>query len=146
MVLRKQVQYQERIILDIFFAKIAKIPAIIEVMRPFVADESAFDAIVWLHSESMVHRYETIYDLLEHNAHIEHEFLFLMKLSMQIPSLQKDEYFLYIRNFIIQYERDMHTRFILFNAAVRSWNRFIHIKNMTGIGYILPGSVQSALV
>lgn len=114
-------------------------------MRPYVADESAFNAIIELHSQSMIHRYETIYDLLEHNAHIEHEFLFLMKLSMQIPSLQKDEYFLYIRDFIIGYERDMRTRFALFNTAVTNWNRFIYIKNITWIGYILPWSAQPAL-
>jgi hypothetical protein len=111
----------------------------IEVMRPYVADPEAFAPIIMLHSETMIHRYDTLYDLLEQNARIEHEFAFLMRLSMQIPQLQKDEYFLYIRDFIIRYERDMRSRFSWVNTAVRHWNRFILIKNMSVIGLLLPG-------
>jgi hypothetical protein len=98
-------------VISVFLAKISKIPALIEVMRPYVADPKAFDSIISLHSEAMIRRYDTLYDLLEQNARIEHEFGFLMRLSMQIPRLQKDEYFLYIRDFIMQYERDMRSRF-----------------------------------
>ena len=104
---------------SLFLLKTSKIPAIIEVMRPYVVDDKAFDSITTLHSEAMIHRYDSIYDLLEHNSRIEHEFLFLMKLSMQIPTLQKDKYFLYIRDFIILYERDMRKSFSKFNIAAR---------------------------
>jgi len=93
----------------------------------------------------MIHRYETIYDLLEHNARIEHEFVFLMKLSMKIVDIQKDEYFLYIRHFIIQYERDIHSGFARFNTVILSWNRFIIVKNATLIGYMLPGKKRSTI-
>jgi hypothetical protein len=101
----------EHKIVELFLEKTSKIPAIIEVMRPTVADASAFDTITDLHSQAMIHRYDTIYDLLEQNARIEHEFGFLMKLSMQIPKLQKDKYFVYIRDFIMRYERDMTKNF-----------------------------------
>jgi hypothetical protein len=110
-VLAKRLTRQENSVISVFLAKISKIPALIEVMRPYVADPKAFDSIITLHSEAMIRRYDTLYDLLEQNARIEHEFGFLMRLSMQIPILQKDEYFLYIRDFIIQYERDMRSRF-----------------------------------
>lgn len=130
-VLSKRLTRQEGAVISVFLAKISKIPALIEVMRPYVTDNKAFDAIIMLHSEAMIRRYDTLYDLLEQNARIEHEFSFLMKLSMQIPQLQKDEYFLYIRDFIMQYERNMRTHFGGVNSVVTSWNRFILIKNMT---------------
>jgi hypothetical protein len=130
----------EQGIIDIFLQKIAKIPALIEVMRESVYDAKAFGPIISLHSESMIHEYDGIYLLLEHNARIQREFLFLMKLSVQIPELQKQEYFLYIRDFIISYERLMHDRFDLYNKQIDRWNRYIQIKNATMIGYLLPGS------
>jgi hypothetical protein len=111
-VLAKQISREESSVISVFLAKISKIPALIEVMRPYVADPHAFDSIISLHSEAMIRRYETLYDLLEQSARIEHEFSFLMKLSMQIPQLQRDEYFLYIRDFIMQYERNMRSYFI----------------------------------
>jgi hypothetical protein len=132
-------QKEESRILDIFLAKTSKIPALIEVMRPYVFDTNAFSAITKLHSESMIRRFTTIYDLLEHNARIQNEFLFLMKLSMQITTLQKDEYFVYIRDFIIDYERALHDDFALFNTQVKKWNTFVFLKNITGIGFFLPG-------
>ncbi len=138
-VLGKRLTRQEDAVIQVFLAKISKIPALIEVMRPYVADPKAFAPIITLHSEAMVRRYDTLYDLLEQNARIEHEFTFLMQLSMQIPLLQKDEYFLYIRDFIMQYERDMRSHFSGVNTAVNHWNRFIMVKNMSIIGLALPG-------
>jgi hypothetical protein len=125
--------------IDIFLQKIAKIPALIEVMRESVYDPKAFDTIISLHSESMIHEYDGIYLLLEHNARIQREFLFLMKLSVQIPELQKMEYFLYIRDFIISYEHLMYEGFGTYNNKIDLWNRFIRIKNYTLLGYLLPG-------
>lgn len=140
-----KVEREERKIVGLFLEKTSKIPAIIEVMRPLVFDMSAFRAITELHSRAMIHRYDTIYDLLEHNAQIEHEFSFLMKLSMQIPKLQKDKYFVYIRDFIMRYERDMRKNFTYVNAAITIWNRFISIKNLTWIGLIFPGSKKETI-
>lgn len=142
---RKVVQREEVAIVRLFLLKTSKIPALIEVMRPHVMDASAFDSITRLHSEAMVHRYDALYDLLEHNSRIEHEFSFLMKLSMQIPLIQKDKYFLYIRDFVMQYERDMKGNFASVNQAIARWNQFIMIKNLTGIGLILPGSKKETI-
>lgn len=140
-----KVEREEQKIVGLFLEKTSKIPAIIEVMRPTVADASAFVTITELHSQAMIHRYETLYDLLEHNARIEHEFSFLMKLSMQIPKLQKDKYFVYIRDFIMRYERDMRKNFTHVNTAITTWNRFVTLKNTTWIGLILPGSKKETI-
>lgn len=138
-----RVKKEERTILDIFLHKISKVPALIEVMRPFIAKKEAFDPLIEVHTETMISSTDSLYDVLSHNARLQNEFLFLMKLSMYAPDLQKHEYFLYIRDFIIEYERTMRARFVHMNQAIADWNRFVHIKNMTGIGYLLPGSDHS---
>jgi hypothetical protein len=135
----RNIRHEEQKIVTLFLEKTSKIPAIIEVMRPYVFDDQVFASITLLHSQAMIHRYDTIYDLLEHNAQIEHEFSFLMKLSMQIPALQKDKYFVYMRDFIMRYERDMRKNFVHVNTQIIHWNRFISLKNYTIIGLILPG-------
>jgi hypothetical protein len=140
--LRKKLNEAEGQVIEVFLQKISKIPALIEVMRDFVFDQNAFETIINLHSESMIREYDGIYLLLEHNARIQREFLFLMKLSVQIPELQKQEYFLYIRDFIISYERIMQERFALYNTAVKRWNLFIEIKKYTILGLLLPGSTK----
>lgn len=109
-------------------------------MRPFIVKKEAFDSIIEVHTETMISSTDSLYDVLAHNARLQNEFLFLMKLSMHAPELQKHEYFLYIRNFIIDYERSMRARFSNMNHAIAQWNKFVHIKNVTGIGYLLPGT------
>lgn len=134
----KKVNKIEKKIITTFFAKVSKIPGLVEVMRPYVADESAFTDLIKLHTSVMIRKYDTIYILLEHNAKIHWEFTFLMKLSMQIPDLQKNEQFLYIREFIIKYEKYIKNNFQSYNENVEKWNKFIFIKNLTIIGLILP--------
>jgi hypothetical protein len=131
----------ETYIIDVFLQKVSKIPAVIEVMRPYVVDEQkAFSLITDLHSQSIIHEYESIYSLLEHNARLYDQYNFLMRLSMAIPELQKNDYFIYIREFVMTYERMMRAKFWLFNSVAKKWNRFVMIKNTTLVGYLLPGS------
>ncbi len=137
---RNKVIQEELFVISVFVSKISKVPALIEVMRPYVFDDQVFRVITQLHSDALMQRRETLYDLLEINARIEHEFVFLMKLSVQIPDLQKDEYFLYIRDFIINYEKKISSHFMQINRAIHIWNRFVSIKNLLIIGYILPGT------
>ncbi len=77
--------------------------------------------------------------LLEHNARINDQYGFLMRLSMAIPVLQKDAYFIYIRDFVMSYDRMMRDELKIYDALVIEWNRFVRIKAYTLIGYILPG-------
>ncbi len=138
--LKNQILRVEKKIIQTFLLKVSKIPALIEVMREYVVDEGAFDTVTELHSDVMVRQFDSIYTLLEHNARIHREFLFLMKLAVQIDALQKNEQFLYIRDFIISYERNLKKDFDAYNRTVSRWNTFVNIKNMTLIGIIFPGS------
>ncbi len=138
--LDRNIVKSEKDIINIFLKKIAKIPAVIEVMRPYVIDQnSAFDLMVSLHSEGIIHDYTAINMLLEHNARINDQYSFLMKLSMAIPELQKDPYFLYIRDFVISYDRIMNAGLPKFNQLIKKWNIFVKIKNYSLIWYFYPG-------
>lgn len=127
--LRRKIQKKEKEIIEHFLKKIEKIPALIEVMRDLVHDPAAFTPITTLHSESIIRDYRGIFLLLEENMKIQREFYFLMKLSAHIPELQKREYFLYIRQFILQYEEEMEELFSEYDALISRWNIFINIKN-----------------
>ena len=138
--LSSKINKTEKYIVDIFLQKISKIPSVIEVMRPYVSDTKiAFDLMTHLHSEWIIYEYSSIHSLLEHNARINDQYWFLMRLSMAIPVLQKDAYFLYIRDFVMSYDLEMKKQLPIMNNLFHKWNRFVRIKNATIIGYILPG-------
>lgn len=136
--LLRYLKTEESIVIAIFLQKVSKIPALIEVMRPFVAKEESFDSIVAIHTEAMIQECHSIYDILGLNGRLQNDFLFLMQLSVQIPELQKNEYFVYIRNFVIEYERMMRSHFGGLNKAIQYWNTFVKIKNMTVVGLVFP--------
>jgi hypothetical protein len=129
---------EEQTIVDFYRKKVDKIPALIETMREGVAEEKSLETITRLHREAILMSTRDMVDVLEMNARIEKEFLFLMKLSAQIPNLQLQKHFIYIRDFIIQAERDMRGRFSLVNSHAKRYNTFINWKNMTIIGLLLP--------
>ena len=129
--LSSAVKKEERALLDIYLHKISKIPALIEVMRPHIVKSEAFHPLTLAHTKSIIESHNSIYDILADNATLQNEFLFLMKLSQHAPELQKHENFLYIRDFIIRYEREMRDRFTTMNDAIHVWNRFVQIKNIT---------------
>lgn len=144
-ILNKKVKKVESKIIGTFIAKVSKIPGLIEVMRPNIVDVTAFETITKLHTVAMIRKYETIYVLLEHNARIQSEFMFLMKLSVQIPELQKNGQFIYIREFVMKYEKYIKDNFADYNNSVEKWNKFIFIKNCTIIGLVLPGKMKELI-
>ncbi len=144
--LSREMKKEENSIVDLFLKKAGKVPALVEVMRPYVDKKEAFARLIEIHTEVMIESTRSIYDILEHNMRLQDQFSFLMKLSMQIPELQKQEYFVYIRDFIIEYERVMRSRFKKTNAAIARWNKFVMIKNYTGIGFFLPGKDQAEII
>ncbi len=99
---RTQVQKHEQYLISLYIEKIGKIPAIIETMRPYVANEKVFDSLIRLHRDSIIATNNSIYDILGSNLLVQREFEFLMKLSVQIPEIQKKEYFLYMRDFFLK--------------------------------------------
>ena len=138
--LLRKINRSEKYIIDIFLQKISKIPAVIEVMRPYVLDpDTAFGLMVNLHSAAIIYEYASIHNLLEHNARMNDQYWFLMRLSMAIPQLQKDIYFLYIRDFVMSYDHMMKNELPLFNSLVKKWNLLIKIKKYSIIWYIFPG-------
>lgn len=141
-----RVKQEEHALLVIFLRKVSKVPALIEVMRPYVVKQEAFAPLIAVHTESIIESNNSLYDVLEHNARIQNEFLFLMKLSVHSKDLQKHEYFLYIRDFIIEYEKNMKQRFVSMNSAIRYWNSFIRIKNATGIWWLFPGKELAEVI
>lgn len=145
-VFSNRVKTEERALLILFLRKVSKIPALIEVMRPYVVKKEAFDSLIKVHTDSIIESSSSLYDVLEHNARIQNEFLFLMKLSVHSKDLQKHEYFLYIRDFIIDYETNMRHRFQSMNQAIRLWNSFVHIKNATGIWWFYPGKELAEVI
>ena len=139
-VLTRRIRERESRVISLFIQKIAKIPAVIEVMRPHVVDEHlAFDLMTRLHSEAIIREYDSIPMLLEHNARINDQYGFLMRLSMAIPELQRDAYFIYIREFVMGYDRTIRSELSEYDTRVRQWNQFISIKNWSMVGYLLPG-------
>lgn len=138
-ILSRRIHLVEARIVGVFLHKIAKIPAVIEVMRPYVIDEHlSFDLMTELHSESIIHEYTSVPMLLEHNARINDQYGFLMRLSMAIPELQRDAYFIYIREYVMSYDRTLRSELPTYGTLVHRWNQFITIKNWTIIGYMLP--------
>lgn len=140
------VKDEEHALLVLFLRKVSKIPALIEVMRPYVAKEEAFAPLITVHTESIIESNNSLYDVLEHNARVQNEFLFLMRLSVHSKELQKHEYFLYIRDFIIEYEKNMKTRFSSMNTAIRMWNSFVRVKNATWIWWFYPGKELAEVI
>lgn len=73
--LLRKINRSEKYIIDIFLQKISKIPAVIEVMRPYVLDpDTAFGLMVNLHSEAIIYEYASIHNLLEHNARMNDQY------------------------------------------------------------------------
>ena len=142
-VLSNRVKLVEGRLLDLFLKKTSKIPALIEVMRPYVSKKESFTSIVELHTRIMIEEYRSLYDILGHNARMQRDLIFLMNLSMQIPELQKHEYFLYIRDFMVDYELQIRKLLKDVNRAIREYNTYIRMRNMTVVGKILPGDMRS---
>lgn len=143
--LSQSLKKEERKTIALYRKKIDKIPAFLETMRDKVAEEASLKTMIRLHSEAVLMPTNDIVDVLEMNVRIEKEFHFLMQISAQIPALLTETQFIYIRDFVIQAEKDMHAQFSAVNEKVQKYNTFIMIKNLTIIGLILPGKAKPYL-
>lgn len=126
-------------IAELYRQKMDKIPALVETMRHHVAEKKALETIIWLHREGVLVPSKDFIDILEMNTRIQKEFLFLMKLSAHIPSLQTNTHFIYMRDFIIDAEKKIRSQFEALNDKIRDYNNFLSIKNVTLLGMIIPG-------
>lgn len=137
-ILIMRVRTEEARIVEFYMKKVDKIPALIETMRSAIADPRALETLTHLHREAVLTPTRDMVDILETNTRIEKEFIFLMKLSAQIPKLQLQRHFIYIRDFIIESERMMRSHFSSVNQRVRIYNRYIDFKNFTVLWLIFP--------
>jgi hypothetical protein len=85
-----EIKSREIEILELFFLKVNKIPAIVEIMKKYTSHPDVFEDIIYLHKLSIIYNIVSIYDILELNQRIHREFQFLMKLSAKIPELHRD--------------------------------------------------------
>ena len=124
---------------ELYRQKVDTIPALVETMRHHVAEKKSLDMITRLHREGVLIPSQDFIDILEMNIRIQKEFLFLMKLSAHIPSLQTNTHFIYMRNFIIDAEKGIRWKFDALNEKIRAYNNFLTLKNITPISMGIPG-------
>ena len=135
---KKRINIKETDTIETFFAKVNKIPALIEIMKKYTNHPDIFEDILYLHKLGIIYNVQSIYDILELNQKIHREFQFLMKLSAKIPELHRDGNFLYIRNYIIFYEKNLEKNIDSINNDFAKYNRLLKIKNLSILGFLLP--------
>ncbi len=132
--LKQKIQSTEGRVISQYRKKLGKIPAFIEVLRRNGVDEEMYADLIQLHSEAVLSGKDDIYAILWHNDAIHRKFLFLMQVSVRIPSLNSDEYFHYMRDYIVSYERSMKESLTGVRKALHGYNAFI--------GRVLPWKRQ----
>ncbi|EKE29893.1 MAG: hypothetical protein ACD_2C00079G0010 [uncultured bacterium (gcode 4)] len=135
---QKKILHLESEIIESFFSKVNKIPAVVEIMRRYTRHPDIFEDIIYLHKMWIIYNIESIYDLLDLNQRIHREFQFLMKLSAKIPDLHRDGNFLYIRNYVIFFENQVERKIWEINVLLYTYNKFIKIKNISIFGFLVP--------
>ncbi len=132
------VRSKESSIIEHFYAKVNKIPAMVEIMRKYTKHPNIFDDIIYYHKIWIISNITSIYDILDLNHRIHREFQFLMKLSNKINSLHKDWNFIYIRNYVIFYENTLEKEIAHINEHFYRRNRLISFKNLSIIWFLFP--------
>lgn len=146
--IRKQgkiIKNKEKEIINLFFAKVNKIPALIEIMKKYVNYPDVFEELIHLHKLWLITNISSIYDLLSLNSRINKEFIFLMKLSAKIQDIHKDWNFLYIKNYIQFYEKDIEKEIGEISTKIENYNKLLKIKNYLLIWLLFPFSEKIEL-
>ncbi|MDD2566272.1 MAG: hypothetical protein PHZ26_05965 [Candidatus Gracilibacteria bacterium] len=134
----KKINAEEANIIETFFSKVNKIPALVEIMKKYTNHPDIFEDILYLHKLGIIYSIKNIYDMLELNSRTHREFQFLMKLSAKIPELHRDGNFLYIRNYVIFYENNLEKNINSINNNFAGYNRLLKIKNLSILGLLIP--------
>lgn len=134
----KKISIEEINIIETFFSKVNKIPALVEIMKKYTNHPDIFEDVIYLHKLGIIYSIKNIYDLLELNSRIHREFQFLMKLSAKIPELHRDGNFLYIRNYVIFYENNLEKNMHNLNSDFAKYNRLLKLKNLSIFGLLVP--------
>lgn len=141
----KLIKNEENKIITLYFSKFNKIPALIEIMKKYVNYPDVFEELIHLHRLWLISNIGSIYDLLSINSRINKEFIFLMKLSTKIQDIHKDWNFLYIKNYISFYEKDIEKEISEISSKIENYNKLLKIKNYLIIWLLFPISEKIEL-
>ncbi|EKD66503.1 MAG: hypothetical protein ACD_49C00038G0037 [uncultured bacterium (gcode 4)] len=141
----KIIKNEENEIISLFFSKVNKLPAFIEIMKKYVNYPDVFEELIHLHKLWIIYNISSIYDLLSLNSRINKEFIFLMKLSAKIQDIHKDWNFLYIKNYILFYEKDIEKEISEISSKIENYNKLLKIKNYLLIWLLFPISEKIEL-
>lgn len=129
--LSKKIKNREGIIIELFFHKVNKIPALIELMKKYTRHPDVFGDLLYLHKLWIIYNIESIYDLLDLNYKIHREFTFLIKLAYKIPEITSKWNFHYIKNKIGYIEENLEKELNILNIDFNKFNRLIKLKNIS---------------
>lgn len=135
--LNKIEEIEEQII-DQFFAKINKIPALVEIMKKYIKKDDIYEDIIYLHKLWIIYNVDGIYSILNLNFRTYKELQFLIKLSQRIPEITKNWNFLYIKNYISFHEKDIEKEIWIINIEFAKYNKLITLKNLSVIWLLYP--------
>lgn len=134
----KKIDIKESYIIDLFFSKVNKIPAFIEIMKQYTNYPDIFEDIIYLHKLSIIYNIKSIYDILELNQRINRELQFLSKLGLKINNLNKDWNYIYIKNYLWFYDNDIEKEISKISDDFESFNRLIALKNISILWFLIP--------
>lgn len=141
---RNKISLNEIYLIDTFYSKVNKIPALVEIMKKYTNHPDIFEDILYLHKLGIIYNIKSVYDLLELNLRIHKEFQFLMKLSAKIPELHRDWNFLYIRDYVVFYEKKIEKDINSLKKDFEDYNNLIRKKNFSILWFLFY--VQEKLV
>lgn len=134
----KKIKHKELEIIELFIAKINKVPSLIEIMKKYTNHPDIFEDTILIHKYGIIHNIKSVEDLRELNFRLHREFQFLMNLSSKIRELHRDGNFLYIRNYIIFYENNMNKLLKETTVFLDKYNRLVKFKNVSILWLLFP--------
>lgn len=133
-----RIRAKDKEIIELFFAKINKIPALVEIMKKYTNHPDIFEDTIYIHKLWIIRNIKSVEDLRELNFRLHREFQFLMQLSTKIRELHRDGNFLYIRNYVIFYENSISKLLKEANINLEKYNMIVRYKNLSIIWILIP--------
>ncbi len=134
----KRLKNKEAFIIELFFNKLNKFPALIEIMKKYVSNLDIFEEMIYLHKLWIIYNIKSVYDLLDLNNRINKEFNFFIQIASKTNKLYKNWNFTYIRNYIVFYESQIESNIKEYNLEISKYNKLIQLKNTSIIWLFIP--------
>ncbi len=117
------------------------IPSIFEVSKDFITKhDEVFKEILKLRKIEFSEEINEVefFRLLETKKQIHHELNFIFKICNKHPKLIKEGKFIYLRELIINKSSEIWNSLDSYKLELKKFNKFIDMKNMTIIWFLLP--------